>query len=224
MAVDFAEGKTAPVNIAIADLRELLGPERFFVEKLRKEPASGVATGLAWTEAGGDVLYIEAIALPEGEKLTLTGHLGEIMKESAMAANSYITGHGKALGIHRSIEAVHLHVPAGAIPKDGPSAGVTMATALASLYLDQPVRGDTAMTGEITLSGLVLPVGGIKEKILAARRAGIKRVILPRENDKDLPSLPEQVKEEMELVFVARIEDVLSAAIPALAVRESSPE
>lgn len=216
VAVRFAEGKTKPVNIGVSDLHELLGSELFFVEKLRKELSPGVATGLAWTESGGDVLFIEAIELPEGDKFTLTGHLGEVMKESALAANSYVISHNKKLGIFRNIESVHLHVPAGAIPKDGPSAGVTLATALASLYLGQPVRADTAMTGEITLSGLVLPVGGVKEKVLAARRAGIKRVILPQENEKDLSSLPDEVKAEMEFVFAQQIEDVLNAAIPAV--------
>lgn len=224
VAVRFAEGETAPVSIAVADLGERLGPERFFVEQLRKKLSPGVATGLAWTESGGDILYVEAIELPEGEKFTLTGHLGEVMKESAMAANSYVTSHFQDLGMSKSFEAVHLHVPSGAIPKDGPSAGVTMATALASLYLGQPVRGDTAMTGEITLSGLVLPVGGIKEKILAARRAGINRVILPRENEKDLPSLPDHVKAEMELIFAERIEDFLTAAIPAMIARKPIPQ
>lgn len=216
VAVRFAEGVSTPVSVAIADLHELLGPKRFFVEQLRKQLSPGVATGLAWTEAGGDVLYVEALELPEGERLTLTGHLGEVMKESAQAANSYIISHGQELGITKSFVAVHLHVPSGAIPKDGPSAGVTMATALASLYLGRSVRGDTAMTGEITLSGLVLPVGGIKEKILAARRAGINRVILPQSNDKDLSTLPDQVKAEMEFIFAKRIEDVLSAAIPGI--------
>ncbi|PLX95924.1 MAG: endopeptidase La [Desulfuromonas sp.] len=216
VAVRFAGGESDPVSVAVENLGDMLGPERFFVEQLRKELSPGVATGLAWTESGGDVLYIEAIDLPEGDKFTMTGHLGEVMKESAMAANSYVVSHLQDLGMAKSFEAVHLHVPSGAIPKDGPSAGVTMATALASLYLGYPVRGDTAMTGEITLSGLVLPVGGIKEKILAARRAGIKRVILPHENGKDLVSLPEEVRAEMELIFVERIEDVLSAAIPSL--------
>lgn len=212
VAVPFAEGTSTPVAITIADLPEMLGPERFFAEQLRQHLPPGVATGLAWTESGGDVLYIEAIELPEGEKLTMTGHLGEVMKESALAANSYVLSHCQDFDITHTAEAVHIHVPAGAIPKDGPSAGVTIATALASLYADRAVRNDTAMTGEITLSGLVLPVGGIKEKILAARRAGIKRVILPRENQKDLTSLPEEVKTEMELIFVERIEEVLAAA------------
>jgi len=216
VAVSFAEGKTKSFKIEVSKLRELLGPERFFDEQLRKEFSPGVATGLAWTEAGGDVLYIEAIALPEGDALTMTGHLGEVMKESAMAANSYVIAHCHHLGISKEVEAVHLHVPAGATPKDGPSAGVTMATALASLYSGQAVRRDTAMTGEITLSGLVLPVGGIKEKILAAHRAGLKRVILPKENEKDQEDLPAEVRAEMEFIFADRIEAVLEAAIPSL--------
>lgn len=216
VAVSFAEGKTKPFKIEVGDLRELLGPERFFVERLRKDFPPGVATGLAWTEAGGDVLYIEAIALPEGDPLTLTGHLGEVMKESAMAANSYVLSRCHHLGIDKKIAAVHLHVPAGATPKDGPSAGVTMATALASLYSGQAVRRDTAMTGEITLSGLVLPVGGIKEKILAAHRAGLRRVVLPKENEKDLDDLPGEVRQEMEFLFADTVEDVLAATIPAV--------
>jgi ATP-dependent Lon protease len=214
VAVHFAEGETTPDSIEIEDLSEMLGPERFFAERIRKFLPPGVATGLAWTESGGDVLYIEAIELPGGEKLTMTGHLGEVMKESAMAANSYVLSCCRELNIKKTAEAVHIHVPAGSIPKDGPSAGVTIATALASLYSGRAVRSDTAMTGEITLSGLVLPVGGVKEKILAARRAGINRVILPLENDKDLSSLPEQVRAGMELIFVERIEDVLAAAFP----------
>lgn len=214
VAVRFAEGEVDPVNIDVSALPELLGPERFFVEKMRQTLPPGVATGLAWTEAGGDVLYVEVTELPDGDKITMTGHLGEVMKESAMTANSYVISHCQSFGIEKSFRAVHIHVPAGAIPKDGPSAGVTMVTALVSLYTDKTVRSDTAMTGEITLSGLVMPVGGIKEKVLAARRAGIHRVILPRENGKDLIDLPIHVKDEMEFIFVDTIDDVLSAAIP----------
>ena len=181
-----------------------------------------MAAGLAWTEAGGDVLYVEATLLPEGRTLTLTGQLGDVMQESAKAARSYIWSHADELGIdHGQFRraGVHIHVPAGAIPKDGPSAGITMATALASLYTGCPARNDTAMTGEITLTGLVLPIGGVKEKVLAARRAGILRVILPRENEKDLRELPEHVRAEMEFILVERIEDVLAAAVPRLAER-----
>jgi ATP-dependent Lon protease len=189
---------------------------------MRTELPPGVAPGVAWTESGGDVLYIEATLLPDGRGLTLTGQLGEVMQESAKAAQSYIWSHADELGIDRQLfrkAGVHIHIPAGAIPKDGPSAGITMATALASLYTKYPARSDTAMTGEVTLTGLVLPVGGIKEKMLAARRAGIRRVILPRENQKDLRELPEHVRAEMEFVFVERVEEVFAAAIPQLAER-----
>ncbi|MDD3619230.1 MAG: endopeptidase La [Desulfobulbaceae bacterium] len=215
-AILFAEDHQESVTVRLENLPDMLGPERFFIEKLRHELPAGVAIGLAWTEAGGDVLYIEAIALPEGALFTLTGHLGEVMKESAMAANSYVLSHCETLGIKRPQGTVHIHVPAGAIPKDGPSAGVTMAAALASLYSGLPCRADTAMTGEITLSGLVLPVGGIKEKVLAARRASIHRVVLPGENEKELRELPDYVLKEMECIFVERIVDVLREVIPAL--------
>ena len=203
----------------------MLGPEKFFPERARKTLPPGVATGLAWTEAGGEVLSIEALLLPGSKGLILTGQLGDVMKESARAAQSYIWSRADDLGIpkaqlHRS--AVHIHVPAGAIPKDGPSAGVAMVTALATLYTKCPARSDTAMTGEITLSGLVLPVGGIKEKVLAARRAGIRRVILPKENEKDLRELPEHVQHELEFVFAENIEELLEAAVPGLSERLST--
>ncbi len=221
VATRFAEGTTDAVHVRSPDLKELLGSERFFEEQARREMAAGVTAGLAWTEAGGDVLYVEAVLLPDGSGLTLTGQLGEVMQESAKAAKSYLWSQGALLGIDRETfkNGVHIHVPAGAIRKDGPSAGVTMATALASLLLNSPVRSDTAMTGEITLSGLVMPVGGIKEKVLAAHRAGIRRIILPLENERDLEELPDHVREQMEFVLAARIEDVLTAAIPALAER-----
>ncbi len=207
----------APVPIIIdrAQLAEWLGTERFMPEEARKQLPAGVATGLAWTASGGDVLYIETTLLPGGNDLTLTGQLGEVMQESARAARSYLWSHAEAMGLDISRfkrNGVHIHVPAGAIPKDGPSAGITMATALASAYLNIPVRSDTAMTGEISLSGLVLPVGGIKEKILAARRAGIRRVILPKANQKDLKEVPEQVRSDMSFIFVDTIEEVLPAA------------
>jgi ATP-dependent Lon protease len=181
-----------------------------------------VTTGLAWTEAGGDVLYLEATLLPGSGGLTLTGQLGQVMQESARAAQSYVWSHADVLGLDRSQfkdAGVHLHVPAGAIPKDGPSAGVAMATALTSLYTGTPVRNDVAMTGEITLTGLVLPVGGIKEKVLAARRAGVRTVILPKENQKDLRDLPEHVRREMQFVFAERMSEVLEAALPNVARR-----
>lgn len=219
IALRYAEGNAAPVAIHPDDLLDLLGPGITLPEELRKELPPGVATGLAWTETGGEVLYVEATLLPGGRGLTMTGQLGEVMQESARAARSYIWSHAAEFQIDPARfkdSGIHVHVPAGAIPKDGPSAGVTMATALASLYTQNPVRSDTAMTGEITLTGLVLPIGGVKEKILAARRAGLRRVILPKENQKDLRDLPEQVRAEMEFVFAQRIEDVLSAAVPHL--------
>ncbi|HMX29558.1 MAG TPA: endopeptidase La, partial [Blastocatellia bacterium] len=219
VAVRFAEGDTATVTVQPSDLIELLGPEKFFPEQARKQLPPGVATVLAWTEAGGDVLYIEATLLPEGRALLITGQLGEVMQESAKAAQSYLWSHAEELGIDRALfkdYGLHIHVPAGAIPKDGPSAGITMAMALTSLYCKTPVRTDTAMTGEITLTGLVLPIGGVKEKVLAARRAGIRRIILPKENQKDLRELPDEVQAEMEFVFVERVEEVLAAALPEM--------
>jgi ATP-dependent Lon protease len=168
------------------------------------------------------VLYVEAVLLPGAKELTLTGQLGNVMQESAKAARSYLWAHSDYLTVDQDAlrgSGVHIHVPAGATPKDGPSAGVTMVSALASLYSGHHVRSDTAMTGEITLSGLVLPVGGIKEKVLAAHRAGIRRVILPKDNEKDLAELPEHVRAAMEFVAVEHTAEVLGAAIPELAER-----
>ncbi len=222
VAMKFADGNSQPVKIEPKDLTALIGPERFFIEEARQESPPGVAAGLAWTEAGGDVLYIEAVLLPGGGGMHLTGHLGEVMQESARAAQAFVWSQAERFGIDRLIfkeSGIHLHVPAGAVPKDGPSAGVTMAVALASLYTQNRVRSDTAMTGEITLTGLVLPVGGIKEKLLAAQRAGLKRVILPLANEKDLAELPENVREQLDFVLVDRIDDALTAAIPELAER-----
>lgn len=219
VALRFAEGHAEPVTVKPDDLVEMLGPERFFPEQMRKDLPPGVAAGLAWTETGGDVLYIEATLLPDGKGLTLTGQLGEVMQESVKAAQSYVWSNADRFGIDRAAfkdYGVHVHVPAGAVPKDGPSAGITMAVALTSLYTRKPVRSDTAMTGEITLTGMVLPIGGLKEKVLAARRAGMKRVIVPKPNQSDLRELPDQVRADMEFLFVERIEEVLGAAIPGL--------
>jgi ATP-dependent Lon protease len=219
VAVRFAEGPAEPVIITPDKLAEYLGPEIFLPEAVRRQLPPGVATGLAWTEAGGDVLYIETTLLPNSRRLRLTGHLGAVMRESARTAQSFVWSHAGELGISPQLlrnSGVHIHVPAGAVPKDGPSAGVALVTALTSLYTGHPVRSDTAMTGEISLSGLVLPVGGIKEKTLAARRAGLKRVILPRDNQKDMRDLPAQVLQELQLIFAERIEEVLAAAIPDL--------
>jgi ATP-dependent Lon protease len=220
VAVRFAEGKSEAVTVRPEDLQEWLGTERVYPEQVRKELPPGVATGLAWTEAGGDILYVEASLLPSAaRKLRLTGQLGDVMRESAVAAQSYVWSHAEMLGINPAVfreTGVHIHVPAGATPKDGPSAGVAMVTALASLYTQTPMRPDTAMTGEITLTGLVLPIGGVKEKVLAARRAGLTRVILPKDNEKDLRELPEHVRREMTFVLAERIEQALTAALPGV--------
>jgi ATP-dependent Lon protease len=223
VAVRFASGEKGSVTVKPDDLVDMLGPEPFRLEKARREMTSGVAAGLAWTEVGGDVLYVEATLLPGGSGLTLTGQLGSVMQESARAAQSYLWSNARALGIDPDRfkdQGVHVHVPAGAIPKDGPSAGITIATALASLYCGKPVRSDTAMTGEITLKGLVLPIGGLKEKVLAAHRAGFKRVILPRENEADLKDLPSDVRGATEFVFVDRIEEVLREAVVGHCIAE----
>ena len=216
VALKFAEGQTEPVTVGTDDLAELLGPEPILPEQARRELPPGVATGLAWTESGGDVLYVEATLLPNGKDLTITGQLGEVMQESAKTARSFVWSHALRLGIKPSLfldSGLHIHVPAGAIPKDGPSAGVTMTTAIASAYIGKPARIDTAMTGEVTLTGLVTPIGGVKEKVLAARRAGLKRVILPRGNQKDLRELPEEVQKEMEFIFADTVGDVLKDAL-----------
>ncbi|MBV9266695.1 MAG: endopeptidase La [Acidobacteriaceae bacterium] len=220
VTLQLAEGKEEKAVITAESLTELLGPEIFLPEEMRKTVPPGVATGLAWTETGGDVLYIESALLPNGKgSLTLTGQLGEVMQESVRIAQSYIWSHAADLGVDPEKikdSGVHVHVPAGAIPKDGPSAGITMTTALTSLYTGLPARSDTAMTGEVTLTGLVLPIGGMKEKVLAARRAGIRRVILPQGNKKDLRDLPDHVRQEMQFHFVERVEQVLGLVIPNL--------
>ena len=203
-------------TMAVEILGELLGPEKYKADNGRSNLAPGVAAGLAWTEAGGDVLYVEATLTQKDESVTLTGHLGQVMQESAKAARSYIWSIAEKIGIDRArIEecGVHIHVPAGAVPKDGPSAGVTMATALVSAYCEKPVQEKLAMTGELTLSGLVLPVGGVKEKILAAHRAGLRKIILPKDNEADLRKLPEPVREEMAITLVSDLSEVLQEAI-----------
>ncbi|MBV8573240.1 MAG: endopeptidase La [Acidobacteriaceae bacterium] len=219
VTLQFAEGQTGNVLVTPEALLDLLGPESFLPEEARKTVPPGVVTGLAWTETGGDVLYIETALLPNGKGLTMTGQLGEVMQESAKIAQSYIWAHAADLGVDPEVikdNGVHVHVPAGAIPKDGPSAGVTMTSAMASLYTGLPARSDIAMTGEITLAGLVLPIGGVKEKVLAARRSGINRVILPLGNKKDLRDLPDHVRQEMQFHFVSRVEELLSIVIPQI--------
>jgi ATP-dependent Lon protease len=226
VALKIAEGQAEKVKIDAASIREYLGPPRFYPEQARKELPAGVATGMAWTEMGGEVLFVEATLLPGGRGLTITGQLGEVMQESARAAQSYLWSHAAEFGLSAELfkeYGVHLHVPAGAIPKDGPSAGVTITAALASLYSGRRVRSDTAMTGEITLSGLVFPVGGIKEKMLAAYRAGIRRIMLPLRNEADLDELPEDVRNELEIVFLSRINDVIDNGLEVLVANPPPP-
>jgi ATP-dependent Lon protease len=213
-----AEGNEAPLTITQDVVVEMLGAPRFLDEEMEERTKNpGVAVGLAWTPAGGDVLFIEASRMTGGGALTLTGSLGDVMKESARAALSWTRAHAKELGIdpdfYKSAE-IHLHVPSGAIPKDGPSAGVTMATALISELTGRPVRGDIAMTGEITLSVKVLPVGGIKEKVLAARRVGIREVILPKQNEKNVnEDLSPELRSELTVHLVSAVEEVLALAL-----------
>ena len=217
VACVIAKGYKKPTHVKAKDLHKFLGPVRFRSEVSERTSIPGVAAGLAWTQAGGDLLFVEATKMMGKHALTLTGQLGDVMKESATAALSFIRSHTEQLGIPEDFyenQEIHIHVPAGAIPKDGPSAGVTMLTALASLLTDKAVVSDLAMTGEITLRGQVLPVGGIKEKVLAAHRAGIKRIILPDWNEKDLEDVPEKVRKAIRFHFVETMDDVLRTALP----------
>ncbi len=213
-----AEGEDELYTITSQNLHTYLGVQKFMPEVEREKDEIGVVTGLAWTETGGDILYIEATSMLGKGQLTLTGHLGDVMKESAHAALTYVRSRAEKLGINPDVFAktdVHIHVPAGAIPKDGPSAGVTMATALASVFTNTPVRKDIAMTGEVTLRGRVMPIGGLKEKTLAARRAGIKTVIIPKENEKDIEDFPKYLRKDMNFIFATTVDDVLAAALSA---------
>ncbi len=221
------EGQTEKAMISVEKVTELLGPEKFFPEVAERTQEPGVAIGLAWTPNGGDILFIEATRMAGKKGLTLTGQLGEVMKESAQAALSYIRSKADRLGLAPNFYEncdLHIHVPAGAIPKDGPSAGITMTTALASLLTGRPVNSDMAMTGEITLRGKVMPIGGVKEKTLAARRAGVKTVILPKRNEKDLEDVPVKVREEMEFHFVENIDEVLDLALAQPAIPVDTPD
>ncbi|MCA9616628.1 MAG: AAA family ATPase, partial [Myxococcales bacterium] len=217
VAVKVAEGQEGPFTIAhTADLKEFLGPPRYTSEVAERTSETGVSTGLAWTAVGGEILFIEATKMHGTGKLQLTGQLGDVMKESAQAAMSYVRTRAKDFGLSEDFlekSDLHIHIPAGAMPKDGPSAGVTMMTALVSLMTGIRVRHDVAMTGEITLRGRVLPVGGIKEKILAAHRAGIKRVILPERNVADLEEVPQEVRDELDFVPVQKVDEVLANAL-----------
>jgi ATP-dependent Lon protease len=215
-AVRIAEGAAGPIRITRDDLLAILGPPRFESETAMRLSVPGVATGLAWTPVGGDILFIEATRIPGSGRLILTGQLGDVMKESAQAALSIVKNRAASLGIDASRfekSDIHVHVPAGAIPKDGPSAGVAMFMALVSLMTDRTIRSDTAMTGEISLRGLVLPVGGIKEKVVAAHSAGIKRVMLPARNRRDYDDIPEVARREMEFIWLERVDDAVAAAL-----------
>jgi ATP-dependent Lon protease len=226
VALKIAQGEAESVQVEASDIHDYLGAPKFYPEQARKELPAGVATGMAWTEMGGEVLFIEATLLPGGKGLTITGQLGEVMQESARAAQSYLWSHAAEFGINPGMfkdYGVHLHVPAGAIPKDGPSAGVTITAALASLYSGRRVRPDTAMTGEITLSGLVFPVGGIKEKVLSAHRAGIRRIIVPSRNEADIEDIPDDVRKELQLVFISRISEVIDQALEVLVANPPPP-
>jgi ATP-dependent Lon protease len=223
-AVRIAEGQSGPIRIARDDLLAILGAPRFENEVAMRVSVPGVATGLAWTPVGGDILFIEATRIPGSGRLILTGQLGDVMKESAQAALSIVKNRAVALGIDPGRfekSDIHVHVPAGAIPKDGPSAGVAMFMALVSLMTERTIRSDTAMTGEISLRGLVLPVGGIKEKVVAAHSAGIKRVMLPARNRRDYDDIPEVARREMEFVWLERVEEAVAAALEPKAAEKA---
>jgi ATP-dependent Lon protease len=227
-AMRVAEGTATKVSIKAADLEELLGQPHFENEVAMRTGVAGVATGLAWTPVGGDILFIEATKVPGKGALILTGQLGDVMRESAQAALSLVKSRSGALGIDAGLferSDIHVHVPAGATPKDGPSAGVAMTIALVSLLLDRRVRSDTAMTGEISLRGLVLPVGGIKEKVVAAAAAGIRRVLLPARNRRDFEDIPSDVRERLDFVWLENIDQAVAAALePASDVAATAAE
>ena len=220
-----AEGGSGPIRISRGDLVAILGAPKFESETAMRLSVPGVATGLAWTPVGGDILFIEATRVPGSGRLILTGQLGDVMKESAQAALSIVKNRATALGIDPARfekSDIHVHVPAGAIPKDGPSAGVAMFMALTSLMTDRTVRNDTAMTGEISLRGLVLPVGGIKEKVVAAHSAGIRRVMLPARNKRDFDDIPDVARREMEFIWLERVEEAVANALEPKKPSDSS--
>jgi ATP-dependent Lon protease len=226
-AVQIAERKATSVTFDAPDIEAALGAARFESEIASRTSVPGVATGLAWTPVGGDILFIESARLPGHGKLILTGQLGDVMKESAQAALSLVKAQAAELGIDPKVfehSDIHVHVPAGAIPKDGPSAGVAMFVSLTSLLKNEPVRPDVAMTGEISLRGLVLPVGGIKEKTIAAARAGIKRVILPARNRRDLEDIPQSTRAALQFVWVERVTEALKVALGGTSPAEPDAE
>ena len=229
VATQVAEGKQTPIHVTAEQLHDYLGRQRFFEEAAERIDRPGIATGLVWTPVGGEIIFIEAASMPgKSGQLTLTGQLGEVMKESAMAALSYVRSNAAQLGLPVNVfeeQNVHIHVPAGSIPKDGPSAGVTMVTVLVSLASGRKVRSDVAMTGEITLRGKVMPIGGVKEKVLAAYRSGIRTVILPKRNEADIhEDLPKELHEQMHFIFATDIREVVDAALEPLAPEEKGKE
>ena len=227
VAKDVARGIKEKVLISPDNLHKFLGPVKFFPEVAERTSEPGVATGLAWTPTGGDIIFVEATKMRGEKGLTLTGQLGDVMKESAQAALAYVRSKAKELGIEEDFfgkNDIHIHVPAGAIPKDGPSAGITMFIALTSLLTNKPVRSDVAMTGEITLRGLVLPVGGIKEKVLAGMRAGIRTIILPKKNEKDLEEIPEHIRKQMNFKFIQRMDEAIELALKQTEPRSAERE
>jgi len=227
VAVRVAGGETEKQTVAPADLERILGPRRFENEVAQRTSVPGVATGLAWTPVGGDILFIEASRIPGKGQLILTGQLGDVMRESAQAALSLVKSRAASLGVDEKLferSDIHVHVPAGAIPKDGPSAGVAMFTALASLMTGRKVRPDAAMTGEISLRGLVLPVGGIKQKVVAAHAAGIRTVLLPARNRRDHDDIPEAARKDLRFVWCETVDDVLAAALEDESVTAAAAE
>jgi ATP-dependent Lon protease len=222
------DGPDASVSVTAEVLRDYLGVIKFRNTKSEEKNEVGLATGLAWTEVGGEVLATEASLMDGKGRLTLTGKLGDVMQESAQAAMSYVRSRANLLGVERDFYRrfdLHIHVPEGAIPKDGPSAGITMGTSIVSALTRIPVRSDVAMTGEITLRGKVLPIGGVKEKLLAAHRAGIKTIILPKDNEKDLSEIPQIIQEQLSIKFVETMDEVLKIALDGtISPREEKEE
>ncbi len=210
-----ADKKKADGKVSLTDIRKYLGPAKFTSTVAEKKDEVGVSTGLAWTQSGGEILLIETVLMPGKGKLLLTGQLGDVMKESAQAAFSYAKSHWQTLGLDKSFAKkidAHIHVPEGSVPKDGPSAGIAMAISLISALTKKPTRKEVGMTGEITLRGRVLEVGGIKEKIIAAHRAGLKAVVLPKDNKKNLEDVSSRVKKDLKFVFVSSLDKVLKEA------------
>ncbi len=216
MAKEITQKKEPRTAISPETVIELLGPRKFHNEVAAEQDRVGVVTGMAWTESGGDILFVEATSMPGKAELILTGSLGEVMKESARAALSYVEAHAGQFGIGLESfrdRSIHIHVPSGAIPKDGPSAGITMVTALVSLLTEQPARRTVAMTGEITLTGRVLAIGGLKEKVLAAHRAGVTTIVAPERNRDDLEDIPENVRASLEFCFVNEVSEAVAAVL-----------